>query len=208
MDVKDLSLTFYTKHKHGNGFVSRCPPLLSRLSLNVIFWPVKLTGDPWNANISVESVTDVLCALLACGLTPLSADLRSVRPGDAKQLAPEPHLRHVSVPQQAGEQRIPGQCRHTSHAGSFTPSTLILYLLSTLSGTCEGPGGAADRSSGRSVCQEIHGFQLGPVPFHLGAGSIIITHPDRLSLTLQRVYGIRFSQFGNLEEMDCLIAVT
>lgn len=57
-----------------------------------------------------------------------------------------------------------------------TPSTLILLLLSPLAGTCQGPGGAADGSSGHSLCQEIHGFQLGSVPFHLGAG-IIITHP-------------------------------
>lgn len=66
-------------------------------------------------------VMGVHSTLLARSLTALSADLRSVRPGGAEQLAPEPHLRSVSVPQQAGELRLPGSAAqaHSSHAGGF-----------------------------------------------------------------------------------------
>lgn len=63
----------------------------------------------------------MLCAPLAWRLTLLSADLRSVRPGYAEQLASEPHLRSVSVSHQAGELRLPGSAvARRTQAGSFT----------------------------------------------------------------------------------------
>lgn len=52
-------------------------------------------------------------------MPPPECDLRSVRPGDAEQLASEPHLRSASVPQQAGELRLPGSPARRWHAGSL-----------------------------------------------------------------------------------------
>lgn len=208
------SSTFLTKHKHENGFVSQCPLLLSCLNLNVIYCPVKLTGDLWSANVSVENV--VICAACSAGLgshSPLcwsqvgaSWRCRAARPWTPPLTCLFAATSWRTVDSRSVQAHV--TCRQLLRPPE-PPSTLILLLrLSTLSGACQGPGGAADGSSGRSVCQEVHGFQLGPVPFHLGAGSIIIIHPDCLSLTLQRVYGIRFMQFRNLEGMDCLISVT
>lgn len=70
------------------------------------------------------------------------------------------------------------QRRRTSHAGSST-SLFNQRPPWFSSGTCQRPGGATDGCSGCFLCQEIHGFQLGPVPFHLGTGTIIIPRPPK-----------------------------
>lgn len=39
------------------------------------------------------------------------------------------------------------------------------------------PGGPTEDSPGRSLSQEIHGFQLGSLPFYNGTGTVFLTLP-------------------------------